>query len=82
MSRTKRLRIPVSEQEYSKFQAAARRTGLPLGEWALRHLREASEALGGATLSPRDALARLKSLEAPVDSMEIMIEESVRGRYS
>jgi len=82
MSMAKRLQIPVSDRESSQFQAAARRAGLPLAEWARRHLREkADEALGGASLSPRDALARLKSLEAPVDSVEIMIEESVAGRY-
>jgi hypothetical protein len=83
MSMTRRLQIPVSDRESSQFQAAARRAGLSLAEWARRHLREkADEALGGATLSPGDALALLKALEAPVDSLEIMTEESVAGRYS
>ena len=83
MSMTKRLQIPVGEQECSHFQAAARRAGLPLAEWARRQLLEkADEVLGGTALSPREALALLKSLDAPVASVETMIEESVAGRYS
>jgi hypothetical protein len=82
MSMTKRLQIPVSDQESSQFQAAARRVGLPLAEWARRQLREkADETLGGAPLGPREALALLKTLEAPVAPVDIMIEESVAGRY-
>jgi hypothetical protein len=83
MSMTKRLQIPVSEQECSHFQAAARRSRLPLAEWARRQLREkADEALGGAALGPREALALLKTLNAPVGPVETVIEESVAGRYS
>lgn len=78
---TKRLQIPVSDQDSSQFQA--RRAGLPVAEWARRQLRDkADEALGGAALGPREALALLKGLEAPVGPVEIMIEESVSGRYS
>ena len=83
MSMTKRLQIPVSEQECLHFQAAARRSHLPLAEWARRQLREkADEALGGAILGPLEALDLLKSLNAPVGPVEDMIEESVAGRYS
>ena len=83
MSMTKRLQIPVTEQECSHFQAAARRSHLPLAEWARRQLREkADEVLGGADLGPHEALALLKTLNAPVGPVEIMIEESVAGRYS
>jgi hypothetical protein len=79
---TKRLQIPVSEQESSHLQAAARRAGLPLAEWARRQLREkADETLAGTDLGPREALALLKSLEAPVSPVETMIEESIAGRY-
>jgi hypothetical protein len=83
MSMTKRIQIPVGDQECSHFQAAARRAGLPLAEWARRQLRaKADEVLGGATLGPREALELLKSLEAPAGPVETMIEESVAGRYS
>lgn len=83
MSMTKRLQIPVSDQECSRFQSAARRAGLPLSEWARRQLREkAEETLGGATFGPREALDLIKSLNAPVTSVKVMIEESVSGRYS
>jgi hypothetical protein len=77
---TKRLQIPVSDQEYFQFQAAARRVGLPLAQWVRRQLREkAAEALGGASLSPREALAWLKTLEAPIAPVEVMVEESTTG---
>jgi hypothetical protein len=83
VSMTKRLQIPVSDQDSSQFQAAARRAGLPVAEWARRQLRnKADETLGAAPLSPREALALLKALEAPVAPVEVMIEESVAGRYS
>ncbi len=83
MSMTKRLQIPISEQECSHFQAAARRSHLTLAEWARRQLREkADEALGGAAMSPREALDLLKSLDAPVGPVETMIEESIAGRYT
>jgi hypothetical protein len=83
MSMTKRLQIPVTEQECSHFQAAARRSRLPLAEWARRQLREkADETLGGTDLTPRQALDLIKTLNAPVGPVETMIEESVAGRYS
>jgi len=82
MSMRKRLQIPVGDQECSHFQAAARRAGLPLAEWARRQLREkADEVLGRSALDPRQALALLETLEAPVAPVERMIEESVAGRY-
>jgi hypothetical protein len=80
MSMTKRLQIPVSEQECAHFQAAARRAGLPLAEWARRQLRDKAEK--GPALDPFEALALIKSLAAPVGPLEAMIEESVAGRYS
>ena len=83
MSMTRRIQIRVGDQECSHFQAAARRAGLPLAEWARRQLREkADEVLGRAALSPREALALLEGLQAPVAQVEAMIEESVAGRYS
>ncbi|HEY0783447.1 MAG TPA: hypothetical protein VGE98_13395 [Thermoanaerobaculia bacterium] len=83
MSLTKRLQIPIEEEDRSHFQAAARRAGLPLAEWARRQLREkADEAMKRGRLSPRQALDLLMKIEAPVASVETMIEESVRGRYA
>jgi hypothetical protein len=83
MTMTKRLQVPIGDHERSRFQAAARRAGLPLAEWARRQLREkADEVLGGADLDPREALARLMALEAPVGPVETLIEESIAGRYS
>ena len=83
MTMTKSLQVPIGDHERSRFQAAARRAGLPLVEWARRQLREkADEVLGGADLAPREALAQLKALEAPVGPVETLIEESIAGRRS
>ncbi|HEV7671447.1 MAG TPA: hypothetical protein VGS22_23250 [Thermoanaerobaculia bacterium] len=83
MNMTRRLQIPVSEQESSRFHAAARRSRLPLAEWARRQLREkADAALGEAAFGPREALELLKGLDAPVGPVDKMIEESIAGRYS
>ncbi|HEX6902629.1 MAG TPA: hypothetical protein VF789_23115 [Thermoanaerobaculia bacterium] len=83
MSTTKRLQIRVSHQEFSNFQAAASRAGLPLSEWARRQLRaKAEEILGEASPSPQEALASIKSLDAPVAPVEAMMEESFSGRYA
>ena len=85
MSMSKRIQIPVGEQDCSQFQAAARRAGLPLAEWARRQLREkADEVLGREALSPREALARLKKLEAPIapiyfGSRTYLIQPNVKG---
>lgn len=80
MSMTKRIQIPVTPTESETFRAAARRQGLPLAEWARRHLREQAECDLGSELSPREAAQRLFALEAPVDDVDVMIEQSVRGR--
>jgi hypothetical protein len=80
MSMTKRLQIPVTPSENDVFRAAARRQGLTLAEWARRHLRLQAEADLGSELTPQQALERLFALEAPVDDVETMIEQSVRGR--
>ncbi len=54
----------------------------PLGKRARRQLREKTDAVPGpAPLDPRQALALLEALEAPVGPVETMIEESVSGRY-
>ena len=83
MTMTRRIQIPVGDQDRRRFQAAARRSGLPLTEWARRQLRvKADETLGRGAVDPLAALALPKRLEAPVSPLETMIEESVTGRYS
>ena len=82
MIMTKRLQVPVTPEESARLHSAAKRSGLPLAEWARRHLREkADEALGAPSMTPREALAALLSLEAPVGPVEEMIRESIEGRY-
>ncbi len=79
---TKRLQVPVTPEESARLHAAARRSGLPLAEWARRHLREkAEESLGSSTMTPREALEGLSRLNGPVGPVEQMIEESIEGRY-
>ncbi len=54
----------------------------PLAKRTRRSLRKKTDAVPGrAPLDPRQALALLEALEAPVGPVETMIEESVSGRY-
>jgi hypothetical protein len=54
----------------------------PLAKRARQLLRKKADAVpAGAPLDPRQALALLEALEAPVGPVETMIEESVSGRY-
>jgi len=78
----KRIQIPVEAAEADILRRAARRAGLPLAEWARRLLRAgAARELGAVEPTPREALAALRALEAPVADVETMIAESTRGRY-
>ncbi|MCB0317156.1 MAG: hypothetical protein KDD56_00260 [Bdellovibrionales bacterium] len=82
MSKNKRLQIPISEAEESLLKSAARRAGLPLAAWARSVLREKATQSGSSEdLSPEEILEKMFSLNAPIDSIEKMIEESVAGRY-
>ena len=81
MAMTKRIQIPVEEPELALVKAAASRAGMPVAEWARGILREeARRELGESDLDPRRALAQLFSLDAPVDEVDTMIEESIAGR--
>ena len=83
MSKNKRLQIPISEAEEGLLKSAARRAGLPFAAWARNVLREkASESGSSEDLSPEQILESLFSLNAPVSSVDKMIEESTGGRYS
>ena len=82
MSMTKRLQIPISEQDRGLLAAAARRAKLSLAEWAREHLRrKAREEMGRPRHSPAEAADLLCALGAPVADVETMIEESRRGRF-
>jgi hypothetical protein len=79
---TKRIQIPISDQDRDLLAAAARRARLPLAEWARAHLRrKAQEEIGRPKRSPAQAAEALCSLGAPVADVETMIEESCRGRF-
>jgi len=79
---TKRIQIPVSEEEQQLWKNSARKSGLTLAEWARRSLRErAAQELRANANATRSALKSLFELEAPVDEVQTMIEESVKGRY-
>ncbi len=81
MAMTKRIQIPIEEPELALVKAAAARAGLPLAEWARDVLREeARQQLGERRLDPRSALEILFASDAPVDDVEMMIEQSVTGR--
>jgi hypothetical protein len=82
MAKDKKLQVPVTEQEISKYQAAARIYNIPTAEWARRILQKAADRDLSSTafLDPVTALNKLKSLNAPVGDVTTMNEESVEGR--
>jgi len=83
MSMSKRIQIPVDARDLALLKQAAARSGVSLAEWARSLLRrEAREALGGGSVTPREALAALCALDAPVDDVQTMIDESIRGRLT
>ena len=80
MSRSKRFQIPVNSAEEELFKSASRRAGLSAAEWARQHLKViAMENQRPET--PREALTRLFSLNAPVAEVKEMKAQSLKGRY-
>jgi hypothetical protein len=81
MTMTKRIQIPVEEPELALVRAAASRAGRPLADWARAVLRdEARHQLGESRLDPRSALELLLSADAPVEAVDVMIDQSLAGR--
>ena len=81
MPMTKRLQIPVEDPDLELVRSAAMHAGLPMAEWARSILRAAARReLGERDLQPQEALDLLFSLEAPIDDLGTMIEQSVAGR--
>ncbi len=82
MSMSKRVQIPISDSEEQLLKTAAKRQGLSLAEWARGHLKaKAQESLGAQKISPLEAIKVLSELNAPIDSVEVMKEQSLKGRY-
>ena len=83
MSRLKRFQIPVDEQENSLFQKAAQRAGLPAAEWARRQLKKDAQHLLSMVplMTAQEALKKIFALNAPVGTVDEMIEESTNGKY-
>ncbi|PWU21347.1 MAG: hypothetical protein C5B49_02825 [Bdellovibrio sp.] len=82
MSKSKTLQILITVSEERLLKTAAKKKGLPLAEWARNLLRQkAREDLGPQPKSVEEALRSLLSINAPVDSVDVMIQESFKGRY-
>ena len=79
---TKRVQIPVDEAELELYQTAARRAGLPLAEWARRHLRSlALKAPLDSDGTPQEAARQLCAMNLPTPPLDQMIRESFDDRY-
>lgn len=83
MSMSKRLQVPIEPSDEETLKAAARKEGKSLAEWARIHLlAEAKRTLGLRSISPRQALERLFAMNAPVDGIDEMNQEILKGRLS
>lgn len=82
MAKNRKLQVPVTELEISRYQAAARIYNISAAEWARRILEKAADRdLSSAiSLDPITALKKLASINAPVGDIETMREESLKGR--
>lgn len=81
MSMSKRLQIPIDKTDEALIKKAARSCGLTVAEWTRRILREkATSCPALLSKSPSEALNALFALDAPIDSVEVMIEQSLYGR--
>jgi hypothetical protein len=78
----KRIQIPITESEARLFQVAAKKTGLSLAEWARQLMKaKATETMGPIKKTPEAALQALFEINAPVDDVQVMINQSFKGRY-
>lgn len=82
MSMIKRLQVPVTEIEDELFKKAARIYSISAAEWARRVLRKAAERdiSADVVMDPLEAVRAIGKLNASVDSVSTMKEQSVRGR--
>ncbi len=82
MAMTKRVQIPIDQAELDLYRAAADRAGLPLAEWARRHLREvALQVSVEAPVTPQEAVRELCAMNLPTPPLAQMIRESFDDRY-
>lgn len=75
------MQIPVDDAELHLLRLAARRSGVPLAQWARDLLRdEAVRTMRSGPGGPAAAAERLCGLGAPVSDVDTMIAESLAGR--
>lgn len=82
MSMKKRLQVPISPQEEKLFKSAARVYAIPAAEWARRVLRKAAERdlAADTVLDPLEAVKKIAALNAPIDELHKLTEQSLKGR--
>jgi len=82
MTTRKRFQIPVLAEEMKLVKDAAKLYQIPAAEWARRVLTRAAERdlTTAERQTPKQAVAKIGKLNAPIDSLERMIEESLAGR--
>ena len=84
MRLNKRLQILLSQEDLMLYQSAAKICKLSAAEWARRNLRKAAQQdlSGDANMDHASAAAAIVKLHAPVDDLDVMIKQSIRGRLS
>jgi type II secretory pathway component PulK len=78
---SKRLQIPINTTDEELFKSAAKQEGLSTAEWARRLLIQKAKATLEGFHTREEALKKLFSISAPVDTVEVMKKESIKNRY-
>jgi len=78
---SKRLQVLLTEAEMEEIRRAARRQGLPVGEWARRAMRTARQRQPVRAAAEKLAAVRTAvALSYPTADIEQMLGETEQGR--
>ena len=77
---SKRLQVLLNEEEYTEFQAVARRQRMTLAEWVRQALRQARSDYPGTMETKLRVIADASRYEFPTADIEVMLREIEAGQ--
>ena len=83
MSKTKRIQVPLSEEDEKLIRSIAKLYKISVAEWMRRIALKAAQRdrnLASEKLTPEEALKAISKFNLPITSVKKMTRESVLGR--
>lgn len=84
MNKTKRIQVPVSPADEKTIKAAAKLYKISAAEWMRRMALKAAKndlALSTAhAMTPQEALEALIEMDLPIEDLDTMTKQSIKGR--